>query len=312
MTSLLGRGVPRPARRLARRTVDAAREGLLRRLHGPDRHVRVVVPTARPAALEDSVAALRLTAPRELRVPRKLQEVGLGGYEPESMACFLAALRVAQAGAVFDVGANIAIYAAVAASVTERDVRAFEPMPQLAAVAESFALDNGLNFVTERLALGSTEGTASFYLADNSDTTNSLNPTFRQSSEQITVNVSTIDAYAARTGLVPAVLKIDTESTEPDVLLGGTITLEQHRPWILCEVLAGVGVEDRLMQVLKPLDYTWYHLAGPPPYPERISIQADRTHEKLMWLFAPRPLNDDFWSALQQSSAALTMCGPPP
>jgi FkbM family methyltransferase len=268
-----------------------------------DRVVRLGLP-AKGAAHRDRLV---LTAPRDMIVPRRLDENGLAGYEPDTMACFLAACDVAGPGAVFDIGANVGIFAAVASAMTSRQVRAFEPVPALAEVSRRFARDNELDWATETVALGADNGTATFYLSDKSDSSNSLAEGFRPSSAQISVQVETLDSYVGRTGMVPAVLKIDTESTEPDVIAGAAQTFAERRPWIVCEVLAG-RVEDRLTAVMEPLGYHWYQIRDEIPYQESDEIVGDRTYRHLNWLFAPEPPDERFWAAVREWSTDLSSC----
>ncbi|WP_328476486.1 FkbM family methyltransferase [Actinoplanes sp. NBC_00393] len=271
-----------------------------------------VVPIALPSASPDraqAAARITMTAPARMLVPRKLAESGLAAYEPSAMACFLAALDVAGPGEVLDIGANVGIYAAVASALTNRRVRAFEPAPELAGVAQQVATDNSLGYTVESLALGAENGTATFYMSDSSDTSNSLAEGFRESSEQLQVTVETLDSYAARTGVVPAVMKVDTETTEPDVLAGGAATILEHRPWILCEVLAGRG-EDRLAAVMAQFGYHWFHVTSEVPYQERTEIEGDRTYEHLMWLFTPEVPDERFWAAVRTRTVDLEQCTP--
>jgi FkbM family methyltransferase len=188
-------------------------------------------------------------------------------------------------------------------------VRAFEPAPAIADVARRFAADNDLDFTTEVLALGAENGVATLYLSDSSDTSNSLVARFREHSDEVEVALETLDSYVERTDAVPAVLKVDTEMTEPDVLAGGARTLAKHRPWILCEVLAR-RVERRLTEVFAPLDYYWYPITDEVPYQEADEIIGDETHQRLMWLFAPERPPDHFWSAVRAHAAALAECTP--
>ena len=258
--------------------------------------------------------ALAMTAPVALLVPRKLAADGLAGYEPSAVPCFLAALGIAGPGAVLDIGANVGLYAALAAAVTDREVVAFEPFPTLADVAERFATENDLDFRVESIALGSETGSATLYLSDSSDSSNSLAAGFRKSTRQIEVPVETLDGYVQRTGVVPAVLKIDTESTEPEVLFGAAETLRDHRPWVLCEVLAGRG-EDRLTEALVPHGYHWYHITNEVPYRNATVIEGDTTYQHLMWLFAPEPPDEAFWAAVTAHRTAIAeaeQAGTPP
>lgn len=270
----------------------------------PATHRTLSIPV--PGAPQRS---LTMTAPVKLLVPRELAKSGLAGYERSAVPCFLAALDTAGPGAVLDIGANVGLYAALAAAVTDREVVAFEPFPTLSEVAERFSADNDLDVLVESIALGRENGTATLYLSDTSDSSNSLAAGFRKSTRQIDVPVETLDGYVQRTGAVPAVLKIDTESTEPDVLFGGAETLRRYRPWVLCEVLAGRG-EDRLAEAMAPHGYHWYPITDEVPYQAATVIEGDRTYQHLMWLFAPEPPDEAFWAGVTAHRAAIVEAEP--
>jgi FkbM family methyltransferase len=272
---------------------------------------RPVAPSTRVVTLElPALAALAarpplvVEAPPTFFVPKKLAAAGLAGYEPEALACFLALLQAAKPGAVLDVGANVGLYALLAAAGSGRNVRAFEPTPELARVARDAARRNGLDVVVEQLALGRTPGTATLYLSDLTDSSNSLAAGFRPSSRQLEIAVDTLDAYCARTRVAPAIIKVDTETTEPDVLAGAAATIAEHRPWILCEVLYGRRPGE-LAEVMAPHGYTYYHLRGdaePQPVPD---LAGDRDGTYFMYLLAPRPVDSRFWSRTAVWRAAL-------
>jgi len=57
---------------------------------------------------------------------------------------FLALCETARPGAIWDVGANIGIYALLARAYTEREVVGFEPTPEVCAWGRRLAADNGL------------------------------------------------------------------------------------------------------------------------------------------------------------------------
>jgi hypothetical protein len=103
---------------------------------------------------------------------------------------------------------------------------------------------------------------------------------------------------------VPAVVKVDTETTEPDVLAGATRTLAEHRPWILCEVLRG-KTEPRLMEITRPLGYAWYQITDAVPYARTNEIVGDRTFEHPMWLFAPGPVPQRMWERVTAWQGAI-------
>ncbi|GHJ43489.1 hypothetical protein Cs7R123_08310 [Catellatospora sp. TT07R-123] len=312
----LGAWTRAPVRGAATATRELARIWRGRRSRPVGREVprgsgSVTVPIALPSsgAAADRPPLITITAPARLLVPRYLAADGLAGYEPSALACFLAATDVAGPGAVYDVGANVGIYAALAGAMTDRPVVAFEPYPLLVDVARRLAEDNGLGYTTETLALGARAGTATLYLSDRSDSSNSLHAGFRTSSHQLEVPVDTLDSYVRRTGAVPAVIKVDTETSEPSVLAGAAETIMRHRPWVLCEVLAG-RVEPELERVLAPLGYRWFHITDEAPYRESVRIVGDRSYQDLMWLFAPETPTGAFWDALGRWREALAACTP--
>jgi FkbM family methyltransferase len=253
------------------------------------------------------VRALRIEAPRGLFVPRRLEADGLAGYEPEATACFLAAIDEVDARMVFDVGANIGVFAMLAASVTSAEVVGFEPTPDIAAAFRAIVEANSLPCVVEPIALGATDGTATLHLSARTDSSNSLLAGFRVAVGSVDVPLERLDGYCARTGRWPAVLKIDTEATEPDVLRGATGLLTRVRPWIFCEVLAG-RTEEALMEVLRPFGYQWFHITETMPFPAASVIVGDPTHDHVDWLFAPEPPSERFWARATAWREAIAAC----
>ena len=253
-----------------------------------------------------------MVAPRTMYIPKLLRRTGIAGYEPAVLPCFLAMLDVAPPGPVWDVGANVGVYGLVARAATDREVIAFEPTPDLATVARKAAEDNGLPYRVMELALGDQAGEMTFYLSDITDSSNSLQEGFRKSSNQLIVTVETGD-HLVESGELrpPAVIKVDTETTEPAVLRGTLGLIRDRRPWLLCEVLAKRTPPD-LMSVLAGLDYSWYHIKGDLPYERQSEIYGDPTHNDLMWMFTPEPLTDEFFERVRLWSAELQKCTPPP
>ena len=249
-------------------------------------------------------APLLIECPRYMFIPHKLDESGLGSYEPHALDCFLTLLERAAPGAVFDVGANVGLYGLLAASYSDRAVHCFEPAPDTSGAARTIAAANGLAITVEQIALGDDTGTATLYLSDSTDSSNSLNPEFRQHSNEIVVPLERIDDYVARTGVVPSILKIDTETTEPEVLAGAQKLIREHRPWIMVEVLWSL-VEDRLHAVMDQFGYTYYHLNGPGPRPATEKIVGDSTWVYYMFLLAPEPVDDAFWQRMNDWRIAL-------
>ena len=308
-TRLFARVFPAPPPRLVAVAVR-------RPVPPPPRVVTIEIPAPAPAAAERR--RLVFEAPARLHVPRRLAASGLAGYEPHALECFLTLLQTARPGAVVDVGANVGLYALLAAACSGRGVVAFEPTPELAEVARSAARCNALPVVVEELALGRSDGTATLFLSDQSDSSNSLAPGYRPSSRQLEIAVETLDGYCARTGIVPAVIKVDTETTEPDVLAGASQVISRYRPWILCEVLYGRRPGE-LAEVMAPHGYTWYHLRGEPDPRPVSELVGDPDHVDLMYLLAPEPVGARLWTrmaawreALDRAQAPAPVSAPAP
>lgn len=82
------------------------------------------------------------------------------------------------------------------------------------------------------------------------------------------VALTTLDDYLSSRKVARVdLIKIDTETTEPDVLEGALELLRSWRPAIFCEVLPGGGTERRLEELLFPLGYRAFLLTprGPEP-----------------------------------------------
>lgn len=168
-------------------------------------------------------------------------------------------------GVIVDVGANrgqsIDSFQVI---MSERSIVSFEPNARLAArLARRHTRDQRVRI--EPVALSSKNGKETLHLPkyrswifdglaslDAAEAMNWLNSDrlWRFDSKKLThvvmdIEVKTLDAY----DLAPAIIKLDTQGTEEDVLRGGLNTIATHRPIILLEsstqgiieLLAGYG-----------------------------------------------------------------------
>lgn len=271
------------------------------------RTIEIQMPAEGHQVDAEGPAKLVLTAPTRLFMPRMLGRVGLRGYEPETIAIWLAALQSQPAGLALDVGANVGIFALLAAAQSDRTVMAFEPSPDLAQVARSTAFYNGLDLRVVEVALGDRNGQATLHLSDISDASNSLSPTFRRSTRQVTVEVVTLDAFLSGEETGPAVMKIDTETTESAVLDGARATLERHRPLVICEIVPGTD-STSISALMSTLDYRFHRIGPDDLRVVRDDLVPDT--EERNWLFAPDEVSEDFWALVMKWREALDVCGP--
>jgi FkbM family methyltransferase len=190
-------------------------------------------------------AILLLRCGGQDQVARQVEIEGWKSFEPPLPAVLVALVRTfCRDGRFADIGANTGYYALLAAAA-EPTVRidAYEPYPP---VVDLLRRNRDLNDADRidvwPMAVGSAPGKATLYvpLADHGlvETSSSLNATFDSTrvGERIEVAVDTLDRlYEGRPA--PAVLKVDVESLEPEVLEGGAALLDRHRPLLVLELL---------------------------------------------------------------------------
>lgn len=125
---------------------------------------------------------------------------------------------------VLDVGAHMGIVSLLLAAAAPSGVvvHAIEPNPETARrTRESVALNPGLAVTVHELALGRENGPGSLHLHDGDNSCDSMlgvAPGYAR--RRIAIRVERADDFARRFGVRPAVVKIDVEGAEVDVLLG--------------------------------------------------------------------------------------------
>lgn len=233
---------------------------------------------------------IAMSAPEHLSIPQHLEQNGVVDYEPDTLAC-AAAICSLNSGDFYDIGANVGVFSLFISGTLGRNCVAFEPTPEIASVLRQTALDNALPITCIERALSAERGKATFYLSGRADLSNSLNQAFRHSERGIEVEVDMLDNLVSSR---PALLKIDTESTEPDVLEGAKKTISSFRPPMIIEVLYG-RTEKRLNSFFATRSYHAYHISSKLRWQRRQDVSGDPRHKFNNWLLAPNPLGDDFW-----------------
>jgi FkbM family methyltransferase len=245
-------------------------------------------------------------------VQRALRRTGIAGYEPPTVAAVLAAFEMQQPGfTMFDVGANIGLYASLCSGLFDpANVIAFEPTPSTADVARKIARVNRLRTEVVEIALGDAEGKASLYLSEKSDSSNSLVEGFKTSVGTIEVAVTTLDEYAERTRLVPDIVKIDAETFEPQILAGSRKVLQKHRPLLVVEVLHRRGHDHgvELMDAIDELGYHFYRCATHSDWQPQPRIEGDPEGTDDDWLLSPTLLPSNFRDRVEAWESAIAEC----
>lgn len=273
------------------------------------RHLGLTLPRLADDRRGAGPDRIELRVSGDLTVPRRLADFGLAHHEPDSLACFLAALDHTPPGAVLDVGSGIGVYAILAAARSPRPVFAFEPTPELASLARSVSSSADLGFTVVDLALSNHNGTARLQRAPHDDMCNRLVRGTRPGLHRMTVRTTTLARWNEAEGTFPTVLRIDTAGGEPDVVAGGLEVLRRYRPWTLIKVRPDQGVEERLMALMDPLEYLWFPVNGDPPYQARTQICGRRSPSgERTWLFTPEEPSKGYWRSLVAWREALALC----
>ena len=242
-------------------------------------------------------SSLRLWSRADDWVSNQVYWRGWSGYEPETVPLFF---RLAtRARITFDVGAYVGFFTLLAAHANPRgQVYAFEPLSDAFKRLEKNVELNKLNNVlTIGTAVSDLDGSAEFFsAATHMPCSSSLSYDFMKSTDGLssfTVPVIKLDSFVRENGLQGIELvKIDTESTEPQVLKGMLETIRRDQPFIICEVLKDRGSEQSLQDVVESIGYRAYLLTPDGP------VFRDRIEGHPVWL-------NYLFTALSPSEVAL-------
>lgn len=222
-----------------------------------------------------------------------MNQVYYGDWTAGEADIRLWARMAGHAGLILDIGSHIGHFALVAgATNTRASVHAFEPLPRIAhALRENVAAMRLTNVTVHQVALSDRTGSASFFaVPDGMPSSSSLSKSFmdhgHQDLSQTEVTLDTLDHLALDTAQV-TLMKIDTETTEDDVIRGGAGFLRKVRPVMFVEVLDTVEADRRIEAAIDALDvpYDFYLLTGAGP------VKRDRLIADPRWrnyLLVPR------------------------
>lgn len=234
---------------------------------------------------------------RQFRIGRDLTlfpAVRNGGFEAEELDLLLP--MVPRDAQVWDVGANIGIYAVLLADAAgDGHVDAFEPVPETHERLSGNVARNGLTNVTlHRVALSDKPGTVSMAVhadAHGCDTIGEAEP------GALALEVDTMtgdDFLAASSHGEPDVVKVDIEGHEPEFLAGAWGMFERRRPLLIMEVNPSAWhTADRVRTWQETLDRlfalygkgTWFD-AGQTSMVDRVDASALDGQRAYSLLFA--------------------------
>jgi FkbM family methyltransferase len=212
---------------------------------------------------------------------------GADGWEPTSLSVFSA--LVAPGTTVLDVGANTGLFAVLAgARHPTVQVHAFEPVREVfARLQANVALNRLDNVSCHRLAVsdGCGPGVVHVPRGRNVPQMASLVAGWAGSdADAESVDCTTVDRFCAGVAGPVSVVKVDAEGSEEAAVRGARATLEQHRPFVLCEVLSRGNQGPVLTRLLAELGYRFFALGphGLEPRPRlEGGIDDDESHNFL-------------------------------
>jgi FkbM family methyltransferase len=143
---------------------------------------------------------------------------------------------LADGGDFVDVGAHIGFYTVAAARCGSR-VLAFEPHPRAQEHLRANLELNGVSAEVVPKAASSASGVATLRVPDTADMSwSSLEQRAFAEGAPLEVELTTVDDEAGVRDLRPALVKVDVEGHELEVVAGMRRTIGAHRPQVLCEV----------------------------------------------------------------------------
>ena len=171
---------------------------------------------------------------------------------------------VPQDAVVWDIGANLGVFAFAAALRIGRGghVYAFEAdleMAALMALSLAARTPEEADVCICPLAIGAKNGEACFSVSGYRTAASALDGFGRfeanKDDRKRTVPMQTVDSLATWLR-PPTLLKIDVEGAENLVLEGAEKTVRDHRPLLLLEA-SGAETGSRTVEILKGWDYVW-------------------------------------------------------
>jgi len=219
------------------------------------------------------VAGRRIILPLTRDFPdARLSAIGFHGYDPELHALYEALLRGPKPPrVVFDVGAHDGLHTLRFLAHGAR-VLAFEPNPYRHQWIRAWCAANSVACELEPVAVG--EGAATVVLAVPAVNTcmASIIPEVRArwrdaNVDTVTVRQVALDDVVAERGLVPDLVKIDTEGAELTVLRGAVEVLRAAHPMLVFESWRAPEARRDSWTMLDKLGYAIAPVNGSAPRP---------------------------------------------
>lgn len=182
------------------------------------------------------------------------------GHEPEIKATYEALIKgFGLPRCVFDVGANYGLHSLLFL-VHDVPVVSFEPNPACHEYIGRLEEMNHVRYSVESMALGSSEGAVELHYPQTDTWLGTIRPerirdiASEHRLQRIEVPCTTLDDYVRRHKRVPDLIKLDTEGSELQILLGAKNTMEIGRPIVIFECWQS-DERDQLWRLLDSMGY---------------------------------------------------------
>lgn len=159
-----------------------------------------------------------------------------GRWEPDSQKLFTRLIR--KGSVVYDLGANNGLHSLLFAKLAGEQgaVFAFEPLKSnCGEISENASLNGIKNIQVVNVAVGDTDGEASFHLGQH-DKQGSIVGIGRETGQQVKVNVITLDSFINSGKPSPDFIKIDIEGAEGKALRGFGSKINKKKPVLFIEL----------------------------------------------------------------------------
>lgn len=154
---------------------------------------------------------------------------------------------------IIDAGAFIGDSALIFSPLTNRNVYAFEPVPQNYCYMQDTIKLNGLtNVVPVQAALGEKSGTISISVNDSSST--QFENDACQYAEKVEAKVVTLDEFVREHHLCVGLIKADVEGAEQSLLKGAMQTIKDQKPTLLISIYHNADDFFHIKPMLEHLD----------------------------------------------------------
>ena len=186
---------------------------------------------------------LKLFAAQSESVHSSIFYEGWTGEEIEVLPLW--SVLAKRATTILDIGAHIGHFSLVAGlSNRQAKIHSFEPHPLVRSILSNNLKINHLDGVTvHALALGRSDTSASFFVVPNMvPSSSSLSQDFMRAGDHATLEELRVSVRRLDNLLPdlegPLLIKIDTETTEPDVIVGAATIIARLKPIMIVEILA--------------------------------------------------------------------------